>query len=161
VAGQIGHSPTTTPAPFTGRRARACRQPRPLHHLQSKNRAKKSPSGVLAFFLRGFSPSGGSWSRPPSLPGHRSPSPRAPYSSTPGKPRPELKHSPFAANNGATIIIRGFFSLLGCPWSCAARAACPASGAAVSWVLGPGFGVLQCVGIWGLCFLAYLTRCPA
>jgi hypothetical protein len=80
-----------------------------------KKPRKKALLSVLAF-LRGFSPSGGSWSRPPSLPGHRSPLSRLPCSSTPEKHCHELKHSLFAANNGATIMMRGFFSLLGCPW---------------------------------------------
>jgi hypothetical protein len=101
---------------------------------------KKALLSVLAF-LRGFSPSGGSWSRPPSLPGHRSPLSWAPCLSTPGKHCRELKNSLSAANNGATIISRGFFSLLGCPWlpRRAQRALRPGF-----WALGSRFRACGC-----------------
>ena len=118
-----------------------------------KKPRKKALLSVLAF-LRGFSPSGGSWSRPPSLPGHRSPLSWAQSLSILGKHCCELQHCPFAANNGATIIMRGFFSLLGCPWPCAARAACPASGFLGFGFQVPGLRVLQCAGVWGFAFWA-------
>jgi hypothetical protein len=41
-------------APLAGRRARACRQPRPQRHLREKNHTKK-PNRFAGFFVRFFS----------------------------------------------------------------------------------------------------------
>jgi len=122
---------TRKKAPLTGRRARPSRQPRPLHHLQSKNRAGKKPVKCAGFFARFFSLR---WLVVAAAVPARASQPLswARCSSTSGKHCRELKHCPSAANYGATIIMRGFFSLLGCPWPRAAAAARPASGAARS-----------------------------
>lgn len=68
-------------------------------------------------FLRGLSPSGGSWSRPPALAGHCSPLSRALCRSTPERHCPETKASPLRSKQRGDQVFARFFSLLGCPWS--------------------------------------------
>ena len=113
-------------------------------------------------FLRGFSPSGGSWSRPPALPGRGCPFSRAYCFLRFGKVLSWAESPSLRRNERGDQIFARIFLFARLP-VVPGRRQPQASPCGFMGLGAPrlGLGVLQCAGVWVPYLLGLIALCPA